>query len=503
MVDCALATLRSRIRAMPLSSPSRSVPTTYLLEWRVLPAVTADRVRVLVSGVPDPQVLDDLSWHFGVDLVVEQVSPEELDTALTRLEHGEMGDTLDFIKAQEEGEAVDGGGEADLTARIREAPVIRLVNALLREALDLRASDVHLESGRNGLEVRYRVDGVLQQASSPPPALSAAIIGRLKVMGELDVAERRRPQDGRVRLHVEGRSVDVRMSTLPTLHGESMVLRLLETQAARHELASLGMAPHLQATWESLLARPNGMLLATGPTGSGKTTTLYGSLETLRTGQEKVVTVEDPVEYALAGVAQVAVNRKAGVTFAAALRSILRQDPDVIFVGEMRDAETTDICIQAALTGHLVLSTLHTNDAPGALVRLVDLGAERYLVASTVMGVLAQRLVRMNCPTCTVTTDLPDAVAVEMKAAGFRATQMARGMGCSDCRGSGYLGRRGVYELLVMNDEIRTSLLLGHGAMQIRAVALQSGMRSLRDDGWRLVASGTTTPEEVIRATQG
>jgi general secretion pathway protein E len=338
-------------------------------------------------------------------------------------------------------------------------------------------------------------------APSPPPNLSAAVIGRLKVMGEMDVAERRRPQDGRVRLRVEGRAVDVRMSTLPTLHGESLVLRLLETGGGGHDLDTLGMSADVLERWGALLARPNGVILATGPTGSGKTTSLYGSLERLRTGREKVVTVEDPVEYALAGVAQVPVNRKAGVTFAAALRSILRQDPDVILVGEMRDPETAEICLQAALTGHLVLSTLHTNDAPGALVRLIDLEVEPYLVASTVEGVLAQRLVRTLCPACAEPHAPPASVAARMDAAGFPAARVMRGRGCPACQGTGYRGRSGIYELLVVDEEIRAETLKRRGADAIRRAALAGGMRSLRDDGWRRVADGATTPEEVLRVT--
>src|SRR5690606_38799608 len=309
-------------------------------------------------------------------------------------------------------------------------------------------SDVHLEAVPGGLEVRYRVDGVLLKAPSPPPGLAAAVVSRLKVMAEMDVAERRRPQDGRVRLRLEDRRVDVRVSTLPTLYGESAVLRLLEAAGRRLSLAELGMGEDTRAEVEALLGRPHGMLLVTGPTGSGKTTTLYAALDRLRTGREKIVTVEDPIEYALAGVAQVPVNRKAGVTFASALRSILRQDPDVLLVGEMRDPETAEICIQAALTGHLVLSTLHTNDAPGALIRLQDLGTEPYLVASTVEAVLAQRLVRTVCTECAEEEVLAPAAAEEMARAGFPIERVVRGRGCDHCRWTGFRGRTGIYELL-------------------------------------------------------
>jgi general secretion pathway protein E len=476
-----------------------------MVEWGVIPIVEAGQVRVLAAEEPDPQVMDDLRWAFGAEPTVERIPPEELANALARLEQGADETAADLIASLgEPGDgAADDAGEGDLAARIQEAPVIRLVNLILREALEARASDVHLETGRGGLEVRYRVDGVLVAAPSPPPALASAVIGRLKVMGEMDVAERRRPQDGRVRLRVEGRAVDVRLSTLPTLHGESMVLRLLENEGGRqHDLSHLGMDAATRKQFDELLARPHGVILATGPTGSGKTTTLYAALEMIRTGREKVVTVEDPVEYALAGVAQVPVNRKAGVTFAVALRSILRQDPDVILVGEMRDAETAEICVQAALTGHLVLSTLHTNDAPGALIRLVDLSVEPYLVASTVDGVLAQRLVRTVCPDCAEEVAPPAWAAAEMAAAGFPASRVRRGRGCALCRGSGYRGRTGIYELLRVDDAVRSELLRRQGAGSIRRAAVEGGMRPLRDDGWRQVAAGVTTPEEVLRVAQ-
>ena len=288
----------------------------------------------------------------------------------------------------------------DLLHLANEAPVVRLVNLLLIEALDARASDVHLESYQDGLRVRYRVDGVLQPAPSPPVHLTAAIISRLKIMAELDIAERRLPQDGRIRLRLQNRQVDVRVSTVPTLRGESVVLRLLDKERGRISLAELGMAADTLELFTEVVSRPHGIVLVTGPTGSGKTTTLYGAIEMIRTGREKILTVEDPVEYELAGVPQVPVNEKVGVTFAAALRSLLRQDPDIILVGEIRDAETAQIATQAALTGHLVLSTLHTNDAPTALTRLLDLDVAAYLVASTVDAVLAQRLVRVICANC-------------------------------------------------------------------------------------------------------
>jgi general secretion pathway protein E len=475
----------------------------YLLEWRLVPALNPDgTLEVQVAAAPDPQVADDLRWLYGVEPLFQYVPDDELEAALAQATHADSGTAADLIAALDSPAAPDTAPlDDDLRARIDEAPVVRLVNLLLAEALEARASDVHLEAGRGRVQVRYRVDGGLVDAPSPPAALAPAVVARLKVMAELDIAERRRPQDGRVRLQVEGRAVDVRVSTLPTLHGESVVLRLLESEGRRLGLFDLGMGEDTRARFEELLTRPHGVLLTTGPTGSGKTTTLYAALEQIRTGAEKIVTVEDPVEYALGGIAQVPVNRKAGVTFASALRSILRQDPDVLLVGEMRDIETAEICVQAALTGHLVLSTLHTNDAPGALVRLIDLEVEPYLVASTVEGVLAQRLVRRICAECSEEEVPVRAIAEEMEQAGFGADRVRRGHGCAACRHTGFRGRTGIYELLGLDETIRTELLRREGAGVLRRLALERGMRPLRHDGWRQVAAGVTTPEEVLRVT--
>jgi general secretion pathway protein E len=350
--------------------------------------------------------------------------------------------------------------------------------------------------------VRYRIDGVLQDAPSPPAHLRAAVVSRLKIMAELDIAERRLPQDGRVRLRLENRDVDVRASTLPTLHGESVVLRLLESGGRRTTLADLGLGEDTLAALDQFCARPHGMLLVTGPTGSGKSTTMHALAERLRTGREKIVSVEDPVEYELPGVAQVPVQTKAGLTFARALRSILRQDPDVLLVGEMRDAETAEICTQAALTGHLVLSTLHTNDAPGALVRLLDLDVADYLVASTVEVILAQRLVRQLCRECREPAPVSDVVGRELAADGMTLDHAWRGRGCPRCHGTGYRGRTGIYELLRVDDAMRAEFLGRRHAPTLRALALERGMRSLRADGWRQVALGVTAPEEILRVAQ-
>jgi len=383
-----------------------------------------------------------------------------------------------------------------------EAPVVKLVNLLLLEALENRASDVHLEGYTDGLRVRYRVDGVLQDAPSPPAEMTAAVISRLKIMAELDIAERRLPQDGRIRLKLQDRQVDVRVSTLPTLRGESVVLRLLDQDRGRIGLRELGMADDTLAMFTETVKRPHGIILVTGPTGSGKTTTLYAAVDLIRTGREKILTVEDPVEYQLPGVPQVPVNTKIGVTFATALRALLRQDPDVMLIGEIRDGETAEIATQASLTGHLVLSTLHTNDAPSALTRLLDLEVAAYLVASTVEAVLAQRLVRTICPNCKVREPAPEDWWRSFGSAPLEPLEWVwRGTGCSECRHSGYRGRTGVYEFMRTTDELRAEILHQRGANDLRRIAIEGGMRTLRLDGLRLVREGITTIEEVLRVT--
>jgi general secretion pathway protein E len=373
------------------------------------------------------------------------------------------------------------------------------VNLLLLEALEARASDVHLETYLGGLRVRYRVDGVLQEAPAPPRRLAAAVVSRLKIMAELDIAERRVPQDGRIRLRMRDRQVDVRVSTLPTLHGESVVLRLLDKERGRIGLEDLGMAADTLARFVTVIAKPHGIVLSTGPTGSGKTTTLYAAVDRIRTGREKIVTVEDPVEYELAGVPQVPVNEKVGLTFATALRALLRQDPDIMLIGEIRDQETADIATHAALTGHLVLSTLHTNDAATALTRLIDLGIEPYLVASTVEAVLAQRLVRRICASCRRRAELTSEQRTALEVTRSSLPDAWAGEGCGACRGTGYRGRTGIYELLVMDEELRSAMHEDASAGRLARIAVDKGMRFLREDGVRLIRDGETTAEEVLR----
>lgn len=453
----------------------------------------------------DSLALDDLRLMFNAELEIERFDEHDLRSAIRRV-YARDATTAQGMIAGLAGEIRLADGEDipldDLLHLANEAPVVRLVNLLLIEALDARASDVHLEAYPDGLRVRYRVDGVLQEAPSPPPHLMPAIISRIKIMAELDIAERRMPQDGRIRLRLQNRQVDVRVSTVPTLRGESVVLRLLDKEKGRISLPELGMAGDTLEQFSEVVSRPHGIVLVTGPTGSGKSTTLYGAVEMIRTGKEKILTVEDPVEYQLDGVPQVPVNEKVGVTFALALRALLRQDPDVILVGEIRDSETAQIATQAALTGHLVLSTLHTNDAPTALTRLLDLDVAAYLVASTVDAVLAQRLVRLICLHCKVETTPDNAARRQLDVAKLDLERVWHGAGCEQCRHTGYRGRTGVYELLVMDNELRVELQQRRGSEELRTIALAKGMRSLQDDALRLVRSGTTTLNEVLRVAR-
>ncbi|HEX7088507.1 MAG TPA: GspE/PulE family protein [Longimicrobiales bacterium] len=498
--------LLERLGARPLPQLGELLALEYLEQHRVLPLAGDDgRVVVAYAGEPDAQALAELAVLLDAPFEAAPAGEDELVAAARRLYAPEEATAAELIAGLED-EATTSSPSSedeelahDLETLANQAPVVRLVNLLLAEAVAAQASDVHLEAEARGLRVRYRIDGVLQDAPAPPAHLRAAVVSRLKIMAELDIAERRVPQDGRIRLRVSGRELDVRVSTLPTLHGESVVLRLLDSAGARIELTGLGMADDTLAALLAAAKRPQGVLLSTGPTGSGKTTTLYALVERVRTGREKIVSVEDPVEYELAGVAQVPVRPQTGLGFARALRAILRQDPDVLLVGEMRDPETAEICIQAALTGHLVLSTLHTNDAPSALTRLLDLGVPDYLVASTVEAVLAQRLVRRVCGSCTEEVEPDEMARREMAADGVSLARVRRGRGCAECRGTGYRGRTGIFELVTVDDELRAALLRRRDAGALRRIALERGMRPLRRDGWRQVAAGVTTPEEVLR----
>jgi general secretion pathway protein E len=388
-----------------------------------------------------------------------------------------------------------------------EAPVIRLVNLLMSKAVESRASDIHIEPFEKDLKIRYRIDGILHDVESPPKKLKAAVISRVKIMAKLNIAERRLPQDGRIKLKVLGKDIDLRVSTLPTMYGESVVMRILDkSNTALYDIRRLGFPEDSLRDFTALIRRPHGIVLVTGPTGSGKTTTLYSALDTINLPDKKIITIEDPVEYQMDGVNQIQVHTQIGLTFAAGLRHIVRQDPDVIMVGEIRDLETAAIAIRAALTGHLVFSTLHTNDAPSAIARLVDMGAEDYLIASSLLGVLAQRLVRVICPHCKVEVfpvpEMLDEFGYRRGNGRGEPDRFFEGRGCERCSNTGYIGRLGIYELMLMNDDLRKLTVGKADSNQLRKKAVESGMRPLRDDGWLKVRQGSTSIAEVLRVTQ-
>ena len=474
----------------------------FLLHHRCCPVDLAPDGTVVVAVAADapPDALDDLSVAYGRVAVARETDGAEVDRLIERLTtRAEQAIALDHDDTGE----THGDDTADVRDLARQAPVVRYVNLLVRDAYEAHASDIHLEATRTGLSARYRLDGVLTPALAPAPPLPHAVVSRIKLLAELDIAERRRPQDGRIRVRLDDVELDLRVSTVPTTFGESVVLRLLDRGGRAVTLDDLGMSAPMLARLDSLVARPHGLLLVTGPTGSGKTTTLYASLQRRPKSSEKIVTVEDPVEYQLADVTQVPVHRQAGVTFAAALRSILRQDPDVIMIGEMRDGETAEIGVQAAMTGHLVFSTLHTNDAASAVPRLIDLGVPAYLVTSTVEGVLAQRLVRRICDECRSAYEPDPSRVAALAGAPVGRVTLQRGLGCGACRDTGFRGRLGIFELLELTDAVRHAILTGASRQSIRAAADADGFVPMRADGWAKVQAGLTTIDEVLRVIQG
>ena len=464
----------------------------------------------LVVATSDPfnlYPLDELGASIGQSILPVLASRVEIAKRI-KAHFGVGSETIDGLMAQSGEDRLDlaEGAESDdaLSQLAQEPSVVRLVNEILLEAIESRASDVHLESQQSGLFVRYRIDGVLQRQPTPPEInrFQAAIISRLKIMARLNIAERRLPQDGRIQLRVAGREVDIRVSVIPMIHGEGIVLRILDKGSMVFSLSRLGMEPDLHAQFQELIRLPHGILLVTGPTGSGKSTTLYSALLEIKSDETKIITTEDPVEYQLEGINQIQVHPKIGLTFGHSLRSILRHDPDIILIGEVRDLETAENAIQASLTGHLVFSTLHTNDAAGAYTRLVDMGVEPFLVSSTVEAVMAQRLVRMLCPHCRepfvpTADDLPADFPRE-KLSG----PLYRAAGCRECRQLGYHGRLGLFELLLTTEEIRQLAHERASSWAIEDAAIRGGMLTLRHDGWRKVLDGRTTLEEVLRVTK-
>ncbi|MFZ5569123.1 MAG: type II secretion system ATPase GspE [Thermodesulfobacteriota bacterium] len=466
-----------------------------------------DILRIAMADPGDFYTVEALAFAYGFRIETCPGKPEDIQDAIDRL-YGAGSQSMDMI-IEEAGKNVE-----DLTSYMdedadhlrdlaSEAPIIRLVNRLILNAIEQRASDIHFEPFENAFKVRYRIDGILHETESPPVRLQAAIISRVKIMAKLDIAERRLPQDGRIKIKIAEREIDFRVSTLPTLFGESLVMRILDRGSLVLDFHAIGFPEDILESYLDIIRQPYGMILVTGPTGSGKTSTLYATLERINSPKSKIITLEDPVEYQLMGVNQLQVNPKIGLNFANGLRSIVRQDPDIILVGEIRDQETAQIAIQSALTGHLLFSTLHTNDAAGAITRLMDMGVEHFLLSSTLLGILAQRLVRVICADCKEETRPDDKLLRPMRIqpkelAGIR---FFSGAGCETCHFTGYRGRIGIFEYIGVDEDIRREITNRSSTERIKKIAQEKGVITLREDGWRKVKAGITTIEEVLRVT--
>ena len=504
--DIPLVSLKDQ-PATPLPVEFSSGVAEFLRLARMVPVKIEGRDLIVATTDPlDLSRLHALEIAAGIRVKPVLAKEKEITARIEALfGNGASADSSQPAIAREIEGAVDEEDVAHLRDMASEVPVIRLVNQMLVRALESRASDVHIEPFENQLKVRYRIDGILHEVEAPPRQLKAVVISRLKILAQLNIAERRLPQDGRIKIRLAGKDVDLRIATVPTLYGESVVIRLLERSQIFAQLNALGFPPGVLQQFNDMISKPHGMILVTGPTGSGKTTTLYGALQKINDPGKKIITIEDPVEYQLSGVNQIHVKPQIGLTFANGLRSIVRQDPDVIMVGEIRDAETAEIAVQAALTGHLVFSTLHTNDAAGAISRLLEMGVQDYLLASSLLGVLAQRLVRRLCPNCR--REIPfaglDSNDSEWKAQNGDVPQTVwEPVGCETCNGTGYLGRLGIFELLPATSEMCKIIVQRADAGSIRNLAVQLGMRLLRDDGWDKVRQGVTSLAEVLRVTR-
>jgi general secretion pathway protein E/type IV pilus assembly protein PilB len=482
-------------------------PARLLIQNRLMPVSEVDgTISVATSRVFDHAGLDELRLASGKELKPVLAPTAEIERAMKRF-LGVGADTLQsLMKDQEDVQVIDddNGEDLDLTKAAQDASIIKFVNQILTEAIETRATDVHFEPFEDQLRVRYRIDGELVAANIPSQVkrLQPAIVSRLKILSHLDIAEKRLPQDGRIKLKIAGREIDVRVSIIPMLHGEATVLRILDRGDSVLSTDVVGMAERDRRAFDKVLEMPHGIVLVTGPTGSGKTTTLYAGLTKINSIDRKIITIEDPVEYQLKGVNQIQVNTKAGLTFGSGLRAILRHDPDVVLIGEIRDKETAEIAVQASLTGHLVFSTLHTNDAPSAATRMIDMGVEPYLIASSLEVVLAQRLVRVICPKCKEPVARSEVDRLRGEFGAVVPDELFRGTGCRNCVGTGYRGRTGIFELMIVSDEVRELILNRSPSGKIRKVATAEGMSSLRQDGWRLIREGRTTVDEVIRATK-
>jgi len=483
------------------------IAVRFLKHSRVLPLREDEDQLVLAMADPqDEFVIKAFGLLTHRAITTRLAVPSELETAFERL-YGSGKSSMDQIVGEVETREEEGGNEdlQQLKDMASEAPIIRLVSLVISHALAARASDIHIEPFENRLIVRYRVDGVMHEVESPPRRFSAAVISRIKIMANLDIAERRLPQDGRIKLRIQGKEIDLRVSTVPTMHGESVVMRILDKSGTALDFVTLGFDADVLQRFMEVLMQPHGILLVTGPTGSGKTTTLYTALDKLNNPDIKILTVEDPVEYQMEGINQIQVKPQIGLTFANALRSIVRQDPDVIMIGEIRDLETAQIAVQSALTGHMVLSTLHTNDAASTVNRLLDMGMDDYLLTSTVNGILAQRLVRTLCTQCRKAYPALPEVVEEMQLKRYTRDDpiiLYRPVGCDHCGGTGYMGRVSILEMLVMSDAIRSLVMRHVTAGEIRQQAITEGMLTMYENGLRKAVAGITTIEEVLRVTR-
>jgi type IV pilus assembly protein PilB len=481
-------------------------PVAMARRYKAVPVGYVDQETLLVAATDPANVLavDDIQIATGLDCRIAVASEEDVESLLARLGTLQNAATEAIIEEQDAEETQEEAALAQATemqAGAEDGPVIKLVYSLLAQAVGEGASDLHLEPEEGELRVRFRIDGVLKESAHVPKRMIGAVISRLKIMSELDIAEKRVPQDGRVGVNVEGRRIDLRVTTLPTQRGEGATIRILDESNSQRSLDDLGMDGSARATFEHAFRRAYGAVLVTGPTGSGKSTTLYAALQALNTVEKKIITVEDPVEYRIAGVNQINVNRKAGLDFARGLRSILRADPDIVMVGEIRDAETARIAIEAALTGHLMLTTLHTNDAPGALARLSEMGIESFLTASSVDCVVAQRLARKLCPHCKAPTVVPASALTEAGLLAHGDIEAAEPVGCSRCGNSGYKGRVGIYSVMSLSERLKEMTIAGAPEPEIGAVAREEGMLTLREDGLAKVRGAQTSLEEVLRVT--
>ena len=492
----------SEYRGIPISA---EISADFLQRARIIPLSEDEQQVVVAMADPlDKFAAEAVRLALGKHVVIRVGIGTEIEAARRRAYADGTSSMGQIVESIGDDDGQDQGDIEQLRDLASEAPIIRVVNLIIAEALEARASDIHLEPFESQLHVRYRIDGMLKPVAAPPAHSGAAVVSRIKVMANLNIAERRLPQDGRIKLRIEGREIDMRVSTVPTMHGESVVMRILDKSRLPLDFPSLGFTPEMLPAFETLLKRPHGIVLVTGPTGSGKTTTLYAALSQQNTPEKKVLTVEDPVEYQLEGVNQIQVKPQIGLGFANALRSILRQDPDVIMVGEMRDLETAKIAVQAALTGHQVFSTLHTNDSVSSVTRLLDMGMEDFLLTSTVSGVLAQRLVRTLCHNCREkfrpSRELLDKVGFSCELDG--QVELYRAVGCEACDDSGYRGRTCILELLVMSDPVRQAILDRADANVLRDTTVANGMSTMYQDGLAKALPGVTTVEEVARVTQ-